>query len=111
MPIIIEKLHLLICIFAAIVITVAFLIVKQGSPLFESALWVSGTIIVFYFVGCAVKDFVLNRIFPEWLETEETKKEEEEPEEEVVETNGTEIEEQQPVEAGELNILDDVLGE
>ena len=107
MPKIIEKLHLLICIFAAIVITAAFLIIRQGAPLFTSALWVSGTIVVFYFVGCAVKDFVVNRIFPEWLEEEEEKKEEDSEfdEDETDETD------ESPTEAEELSGLDDLLGE
>ena len=108
MPKIIEKLHLLICIFAAIVITAAFLIIRQGVPLFESALWVSGTIVVFYFVGCAAKDFIVNRIFPEWLEEE--KKEEDELDEDETEDTETESDDS-PTEAGELTGLDDLLGE
>ena len=110
MPKIIEKLHLLISIFAAIIITAAFLIVKQGSPLFESALWVSGTIIVFYFVGCAVKDFVVNRIFPEWIEVEKEEKDNEELKEEEI-TDAETDEADTTAEVGEVQGLDDILGE
>ena len=108
MPKIIEKLHLLICIFAAIIITAAFVIIEHGEPLFRSALWVSSTIVIFYFVGCAVKDFVVNRIFPEWLEVE---KKEEDSELDEDETDDDTESDDSPTEAGELSGLDDLLGE
>ena len=108
MPKIIEKLHLLICIFAAIVVTAAFLIIRRGDPLVQSVPWVSGTIVVFYFVGYAVRGFIINRIFPEWLE-EEKKEETDETEDETDDTMA--ISDDSPAEAEELNGLDDLLGE
>jgi len=66
-------LHLLICIIAALVFTVGFIVHElMGSPygLFNMALWVSTVIVGFYFLGHITRSFLINRVFMQSTEEE-----------------------------------------
>ena len=57
-----EKLHLYVCIIAAIVMSVVCILI--GAPLYQMAAWVSLTIVVFYVIGQFVRYFLVTNVFP-----------------------------------------------
>jgi hypothetical protein len=61
-----NRVHLLICIFAGLVLTCGFvwhLFFGLRFELFTMSLWVSFAIVFFYFVGHIVRSILINRIF------------------------------------------------
>ncbi|MCL2048943.1 MAG: hypothetical protein FWG87_09465 [Defluviitaleaceae bacterium] len=61
-----NRLHLLICVFAGLVLTVGFVWhLFFGLPfhLFTMALWVSFAIVFFYFVGHIVRSILISQVF------------------------------------------------
>ena len=61
-----NRIHLLICIFAGLVLTVGFVWHRFfGLPfhLFTMSLWVSFAIVFFYFVGHIVRAILLSQVF------------------------------------------------
>jgi len=65
-----EKIHLILCMLAASSIAVGFVIRALYAPpaeyamLFNMALWVSLSIMIFYVLGIFVKAFLVNSVFP-----------------------------------------------
>jgi hypothetical protein len=61
-----NRVHLLICIFAGLVLTCGFvwrLFFEIPSPLFTMAMWVSFAIVFFYFVGHIVRSILISKVF------------------------------------------------
>jgi len=61
MPERLDKIHLLICILAAASVTAACIIWQEA--VFWWLLWVSGVIVVFYFIGHIVRSYLMNQVF------------------------------------------------
>ncbi|MCL1878794.1 MAG: hypothetical protein FWF80_08040 [Defluviitaleaceae bacterium] len=64
----INRMHLLICILAGTVISggfVWFIFFDLPRTLFHMAFWVSLAIVVFYFIGCFVRGYLLANVFLE----------------------------------------------
>ena len=81
-----NKMHLIICIIAALTITAGFVIHSLlGSPfgLFTMALWVSLVIVCFYFLGHIARHILISRVFMEQEEEELDEVTEDEFEEEI----------------------------
>ncbi|MCL2665113.1 MAG: hypothetical protein FWE82_05825 [Defluviitaleaceae bacterium] len=57
-----EKLHIYICIVAALVATVVCIV--YGFNLYEMSLRVSLVIVIFYIIGQAVRLFITYKVFP-----------------------------------------------
>jgi len=69
-----NKAHLLICIFAGLVLTGGFVwLIFFGAPfpLFTMAMWVSAGIIIFYVIGQFARSILVTDIFPPPEEEEE----------------------------------------
>lgn len=92
MPEKLEKLHIYICICAALVVT-GISIAKQVS-LYRMSIWVSVTIVVFYGLGQMVRLFLTNWVFQQIEEATITDTEEQpaEESEEPAETEPVESE-------------------
>ena len=61
-----NRVHLLICIFAGLVLAAGFvwrLFSPWPSNLFTFAMWVSAAIIVFYIIGTFVRAFLISKVF------------------------------------------------
>jgi hypothetical protein len=64
-----EKLHLQLCIAAALVVAIACII--SGSTPFWMAAWVSLTIVLFYVIGECLRFFLTTQVFPAEEEADE----------------------------------------
>ena len=63
-----NKVHLIICTIAASIIAIGFIAVHVYDVthgLFTMAMWVSISIVLFYFIGHMVRAFLINRVFAE----------------------------------------------
>ena len=58
MPDKLEKLHLYICVAAALIVTVISIL--RHETLYRMSVWVSVTIIVFYGIGWIIRTFLMN---------------------------------------------------
>lgn len=61
-----NKVHLIICTIAAVIIAIGFIAVHVYDVthgLFTMAMWVSISIVLFYFIGHMVRAFLINRVF------------------------------------------------
>ena len=61
-----NKIHLIICTIAATIIAIGFIAVHVydfSHGLFTMAMWVSITIVLFYFIGHLVRAFLINQVF------------------------------------------------
>ena len=63
-----NKVHLIICTIAASIIAIGFIAVHVYDVthgLFTMAMWVSISIVLFYFIGHMVRAFLITRVFTE----------------------------------------------
>ena len=61
-----NRVHLLICIFAGIVLAAGFvwhIFFRLPHSLFTMALWVSSAIVLFYFIGHIIRSVLINQVF------------------------------------------------
>ena len=65
-----EKLHVIIAIVAALIVTVFSFFFGKG--FYENSIWLIITIISFYFIGLIVRYYLRTHIFPAKEETETT---------------------------------------
>lgn len=61
MPEKLEKLHLYLCVIAALIVTVISIV--RHESLYRMSIWLSVTIIVFYGLGQIIRLFLTNRVF------------------------------------------------
>jgi len=85
----IEKLHLYITIIAALIVNVCCIVMSNS--LYISVLYIILTIIAFYIIGIFVRNFFIKNFYAK-EETENTE-DEQNPGDEVTETDGVEISE------------------